>query len=405
MRSSLLATAIATGLGLTALTAAGNANAAPPAVTAEQLAQLQAQIAALQAQVTELQAQNDAQSEVNVTQAKAIEATADTQKTVDKLNKLVNDTSISGRVFFNLSTIDASSNGKTTAADGTGFDMKRFYIGINHKFNDIWSANLTTDFTYSSALGNTEVFVKKAYLQGKFSDAFVFRAGAADMPWIPYAESFYGMRYVENTLVDRLKYGNSSDWGLHAGGDLGGGMANYAASVVTGAGYKNPTRGKGMDFEGRVGFVPVQNLAIAVGGYTGTLGKETGTVDAEHDANRWDAMIAYANKGWRFGGEYFQAKNYANVLTVATDKADGWSVWGSVPLTDGGITAFGRYDKANTSKTLDPSLENTYWNIGVEFPVFKGFKVAAVYKDTKNENDTNIDQRTKEFGVWGDVAF
>jgi len=405
MRSSLLATAIATGLGLTALTAAGNANAAPPAVTAEQLAQLQAQIAALQAQVTELQAQNDAQSEVNVTQAKAIEATADTQKTVDKLNKLVNDTSISGRVFFNLSTIDATSNGKDTAADGTGFDMKRFYIGINHKFNDIWSANLTTDFTYSSALGNTEVFVKKAYLQGKFSDAFVFRAGAADMPWIPYAESFYGMRYVENTLVDRLKYGNSSDWGLHAGGDLGGGMANYAASVVTGAGYKNPTRGKGMDFEGRVGFVPVQNLAIAVGGYTGTLGKETGTVDAEHDANRWDAMIAYANKGWRFGGEYFQAKNYANVLTVATDKADGWSVWGSVPLTDGGITAFGRYDKANTSKTLDPSLENTYWNIGVEFPVIKGFKVAAVYKDTKNENDTNIDQRTKEFGVWGDVAF
>jgi len=405
MRSSLLATAIATGLGLTALTAAGNVYAAPPAVTAEQLAQLQAQIAALQAQVTELQAQNDAQSDVNITQAKAIEATADTQKTVDSLKKLVNDTSINGRIFFDLSNIDATSNGKDTAAAGTGFDVKRFYFGINHKFNDIWSASLTTDFTYSSALGNTQLFVKKAYLQGKFSDAFVFRAGAADMPWIPYAESFYGMRYVENTLVDRLKYGNSSDWGLHAGGELGGGVANYAASVVTGAGYKNPTRGKGMDFEGRVAFVPIENMAIAVGGYTGTLGKETGTVDAEHDANRWDAMIAYANKGWRFGGEYFQAKNYANVLTVATDKADGWSVWGSVPLTDGGISAFGRYDKADTSKTLDPSLENTYWNIGVEFPVIKGFKLAAVYKDTKNQNATNIDQRTKEFGVWGDVAF
>jgi hypothetical protein len=32
-------------------------------------------------------------------------------------------------------------------------------------------------------------------------------------------------------------------------------------------------------------------------------------------------------------------------------------------------------------------------------------KVATVYKKTRRENDTTIDQDTQEFGVWGEVAF
>ena len=28
-------------------------------------------------------------------------------------------------------------------------------------------------------------------------------------------EGVYGYRYVENTLVDRIKFGNSADWGVH----------------------------------------------------------------------------------------------------------------------------------------------------------------------------------------------
>ena len=235
--------------------------------------QLQAQIAALQAQVQQLQndsqalqAQSDAQSEVNITQAQALEGAQKTQTSVDKLAKLVNDNKIGGRMFFDLTNIDKTSNGKDTAASGTGLDVKRFYLTVDHKFNDIWSANLTTDFQYSSAIGNTELFVKKAYVQGSFDPAFNLRVGAADMPWIPYVEKFYGMRYVENTLTDRLKYGNSSDWGLHGFGNLGNNF-NYAVSVVSGAGYKNPTRSKGMDVEGRVAYTPNENFVVAVGGY------------------------------------------------------------------------------------------------------------------------------------------
>jgi len=410
MRSHLLAAAVVASLGLVS----ADAFAAPAStgVSQAQLQQLQAQIAALQAQVQQLQndsqalqAQSDAQSEVNITQAQALEGAQKTQTSVDKLAKLVNDNKIGGRMFFDLTNIDKTSNGKDTAASGTGLDVKRFYLTVDHKFNDIWSANLTTDFQYSSAIGNTELFVKKAYVQGSFDPAFNLRVGAADMPWIPYVEKFYGMRYVENTLTDRLKYGNSSDWGLHGFGNLGNNF-NYAVSVVSGAGYKNPTRSKGMDVEGRAAYTPNENFVVAVGGYSGKLGKETDIQSAENTYTRANAMVAYASSDFRVGGEYFQAKNLNNVMTVATDKTSGWSVWGSVRVTDGGINVFGRYDDTDVSKTLDPTLSDKYWNVGVEFPVMKNLKLSTVYKYTHlaNASDKKND-KPKEFGVWGDLSF
>jgi hypothetical protein len=402
MRPTHLAAAIA-------LVVAGSLSAnaaAQTAPSAEELAALRAQIEALQAKVAELEQRTDAQSEVNVAQAKANEDAEAAKGKVDKLAKLVNDTNLSGRMYYNLSNIDDSSKGAKTDKSGFAFDIKRFYLGVDHKFNDKWSMNLTTDFQYSSAIGATEIYLKKAYVQYKASDALVLRAGAADLPWVPFAENYYGMRYIENTLIDRLKFGTSSDWGMHAGGKLAGGSLEYAAAVLNGNGYKNPSRSKGLDFEGRVSFAPTAKTVVGVGAYSGTLGKEKQTVDALHTANRLDFIAAYASGNTRFGAEYFQARNWNNVLSTASDKASGWSLWGSMGLTPGGITLFGRYDQADLSKTLDPSLQDTYYNLGVEFPITKGVKLATVFKHTEQKNDARSkDVKTDEIGVWGEFRF
>lgn len=404
MRYTMLTVAIAAGLGLAAVSAPSHA-APQDAATAAQLQALQDQIAALQAQLDTLQERTDAQSDINVANAQSVETAQATQDKLDKLSKLVNDTKLSGRMYYDLTSIDDSSNGVKTDKSGFAFDIKRFYLGVDHKFDDIWSMNLTTDFQYSSAVGATEIYLKKAYVQAKISDAFVLRAGSTDLPWVPFAENSYGMRYVENTLIDRLKFGTSADWGLHVGGKVGGGSFEYAAAVLNGNGYKNPSRSKSVDFEGRVSFAPTDKIVVGVGAYSGTLGKEKESVDALHTANRVDFMAAYASGNTRFGVEYFQAKNWNDVLSVASDKASGYSLWGSVGLTDNGITLFGRYDKADLSKTLNPSLEDTYYNLGVEFPIVKGVKLATVYKHTDRKDDAAVDLETDEFGVWGEFRF
>lgn len=368
----------------------------------EEIAALKTEMSNLEAKVATLEERTDAQSAINVSTQQNVETLQAKSEKVDKLDKLVNDTSISGKAFVDVSAIDQKKNGVKTAASGAGLDVKRFYLGVTHQFNDVWSATFLTDFNYVSSDGETNVFVKNAYLQGKFSDAAILRVGEAGMPWIPYVENFYGFRYVENTLTDKLHFANSADWGLNLGGNVGG-VVDYSVSAVNGAGYKNPTRSKRMDFEGRVGFTPFDNAVIAVGGYSGTLGKETQTVNALHTADRIDFLAAYAKKSTRFGVEYFQANNWNNVLSPLSDKADGYSVWGSYGLTDM-ATVFVRYDRARLSKDLDPSLKDSYFNAGVEFALRKGLKLAAVYKNDRMQDNAN-DQKTQELGVFGEVSF
>jgi hypothetical protein len=249
-------------------------------------------------------------------------------------------------------------------------------------------------------------------VQGRFSQAAVLRVGSADMPWIPFAENWYGYRYVENTLVDRLKYGNSADWGVHLGGDLGDGKAvNYAVSMVNGRGYKNPSRSSGADFEGRVGFMPTSNIVLALGAYSGKLGQDVESVDTYHTASRVDALAAYASGGLRFGVEYFSADNWGTVLNPASDKADGWSVWASGQIGEK-MAVFGRYDSAKLSKDLDPRAKDEYFNVGVSFKVTKGFDLAVAYKHESGDKAAGIGDalhtrnlRSNEIGVWGQVAF
>lgn len=421
MRSKLIAVAIAAGLGITSFSIAAapaqHKTSTTPAVSSSEVELLKAQLAALQAKVDSLEQRTDAQSDINISNGQAVEkattVTAASDSKIAALEKAINNTSLSGKMYFDFSNISQknSDSGKTSAS-GTGLDVKRFYLGIDHKFNDIWSANLTTDFNYVSSDGETNLFVKKAYVQGKFSQAAVFRVGSADMPWIPFVENVYGFRYVENTLTDRLHYANSADWGLHLGGDIGANKSlNYAVSVVNGNGYKNPGRSKGVDVEGRVGFVPFENMIVAVGGYSGHLGKETQTVSAQNTAQRGDLMVAYASKVFRLGAEYFTAKNWNNVLSPLADKADGYSVWGSVPVADK-VSLFARYDSAKLSKDLDRSAKDTYYNAGVQFDVTKGFQLAVVYKHEKGDKSVSApipphvqNVKTDEIGVFGQVAF
>ncbi|MBS0193680.1 MAG: carbohydrate porin [Proteobacteria bacterium] len=369
----------------------------------QEIAALKSALADIQAKVGDIEQRTDAQTDVNVQTARTVEDLQASAKKTDALEKIVNDTSIGGRVFVDISDIQQKKNGAATAASGYGLDVKRGYLTVNHRFNDIWSASLTTDFNYTAATGQTQLFIKNFYLQGRFSDAFTFRAGAVPMPWIPYVEGLYGYRYVENTLVDRMKAGNSADWGVGANGVFGGGRFDYAAALVNGGGYKNPARSKGMDFEGRLGFSPIDHLTLAVGGYSGDRGLETQTASAIHTASRTDAVIAWAEGNTRLGAEYFTASNWNTVLTPLRDRASGYSLWGSYGFAPA-WSVFARYDRVDPSKDLNPSLRDRYYNLGAQWDVRRGVKLALVFKNDDLSSATST-QKTREVGLFGDIAF
>lgn len=367
-------------------------------------------------------------------------------------------TTIGGEAFFDLTHISQQQNGVDVAPTGTGFDVKRFYLVVDHTFDDVWSADLTTDAQYISTATNTglsnsttassggvtEVFIKRLYLQGKLDDAFVVHIGSYTSPWVPFVESLYGYRWVEKTALDRLGLGNTADWGVNATGKFGDTGVTYSASVVDGAGYKNPTRTKDVDFEGRIAWVPVMGLTVGAGFYSGHLGQVTQANDSfkSNTATRWDVVVGYTSGGFRVGAEYFNAKNYKTVnnvtagvfgtsavvaasatAAVPSDEADGESVWASYNFTDK-VAVFARYDDAKLSKDVLSRLKDTYFNFGVAFKPSKRVDLALVYKNEKVENgatsigsgdantsytiggiNSSTDGKFDEIGVYGHFNF
>lgn len=343
-----------------------------------------------------------------------------TRANAETLGSWADNTTLGGKSYIDFTHIEKKSDGTKVDPTGNGADVKRFYVIIDHVFNEMWSADLTTDFNYVSNDSETQFYVKKAYLQAKLSEAAVIRAGSSDLPWVPYVESLYGYRYVENTLIDRLKFGTSADWGLHAKGKLFNGMVNYAASAVNGNGYKNPSRSKGVDFAGRIGIEPIKGVHLAGDFYSGKLGQDTQTGPSTRTANRWDAVLAYVAPKFRVGAEYFSAddwktsNNNAVLSSNPSDSADGYSVWGSViPMAK--VSLFARYDSAKPNKDTNSSLEDTYYNVGVSYAAYKNVDMALVYKHEKVDNGTistsngaiggTNDGTYDEIGVWSQLKF
>lgn len=350
------------------------------------------------------------------TQAAAAQAAVPTEvktalaKQPKAKNAWANDTSISGRMYFNFSNIDQKSNGVKQAGNGTGFNIKRFYLGVDHNFDSTFSANLTMDasnvvgstsngnFTpnsaanpaASTALVGRGFFIKKAYLQAKLNPAFIVRLGSADLPWIPYVENQYGFRHVENVVSERAGFGTSADWGVHVLGDLAGGILSYQVSVIDGGGYRNVKVTNSVDVEGRVS-AQYKGFYAAIGGYTGKRGNDVeGNVNVHHTAKRGDALVGYKNKLFNVGAEYLYTKNWNSVTTTTEDKAEGYSIFGNINFAKK-FSAFGRYDwvkpnKLGTAQNLNSNTKDHYFNVGIQYEPVKIVDLAIVYKRDVADN-------------------
>lgn len=391
-----------------ALTARLDAQEQNTAQTTAAISNAQSTAAAAQATATQAQAQVATAQASVPTEVKTQLAAMPKQK-----NAWANDTVISGRMYFNFSNINQSVggpgvvNGGKQTGDGTGFNIKRFYLGIDHTFSPIFAANLTMDASNVVGSGSNYNFnasgtpslvgrgfyIKKAYLQAKLNPAFIIRLGAADLPWIPYVENQYGYRHIENTLIDRTNFGTSSDWGVHVLGDLAGGLLSYQFSVIDGGGYRNVKVTKSVDFEGRIS-TSYKGFFAGVGGYSGKRGNDVenavitlpgGATRDIRTATRIDALVGYKTKLFTLGGEYFHAKNWNNTTSATQDKADGWSVFGNVNFAKT-WSVFGRYDTVKPQKSTNDEFKEHYFNAGIQWEPVKIVDLALVFKRERVNN-------------------
>jgi hypothetical protein len=419
---------------------------------ADQAAAAAAAAAAAQQQAATAKAAADASVKASAAEVKTQLAS------YEKKGGWWDSTTVSGRMYFNVSTISAKNGGvKTTGAgslNGAGFNIKRMYVTVDHTFSPIFSGTVTMDASNvigqtansnfqtvtasipavpaggaavpatttnvnNAALVGKGFFIKQAYLQAKINPALIIRAGSASLPWIGYIENQYGFRHIENTYIDRLSFGTSADWGVHVLGDLAGGLFSYQLSAIDGAGFRNVKVTKTIDFEGRVS-TQYKGFYAAFGGYSGKRGNDVqGALLPNgghlHTASRIDAALGYKNKIFNVGGEYLHAKNWNNVTTNATDTSEGFSLYGNVNFYKT-WTLFGRYDSIKPNKDTAPQIKDHYYNVGIQWEPVKIVDLALVYKHDRaidgaiaTSNGTIgapiLGGKYDEFGLWGQFRF
>ncbi len=331
-------------------------------------------------------------------------------------------TKLSGTVFADLTyrhNVDKATNLATDKANGTSFDLKRFYFTVDQTWNATWAARFRSDIG-NETNGKYDVFVKNAYLEARIAPELSLRAGAADLPWVPFVEGLYGYRYVENTLLDRTKFATSADWGLHAGGKLAE-VATYAISVVNGRGYGDPTRSQSPTGEARLSASPIKGMTSGVGGLVGSLGQRTVGTKTPNTAKRVQAVVAWVGGGLRLGAEGFWASDYSTkIITGAAphDKAMGASGWASYAFSSTPWAVFARADYVQPNRDTKSSLKDVYANGGLQLKPIDAVSLALVYKyeqvkdGTLSTSNGTIGTATtgktgtySEVGLWGMYTF
>lgn len=306
------------------------------------------------------------------------------------------ETNVSGVVFLN-----ASHQDRDAGADNFNADLKRFFLNFDHHFNQRWSLHATTDVQWQRYEDPTDVMVRHLYVERRFGDGVRLQLGNAPDTWIVPMAQLNGYRYLEPGLVPRTGHGSPADWGVHLRG--GEGRFSWAASAVTGAGFRKPRTGDSPDYQARVSWELVDGLQVHLGGYRGTLAQDKGDRPHLHTAERWNGALTYISGPWRLGAEYFYGSDWNRVNQPESDAANGSSIWGSYRYNPS-YALFLRHDTFRNSRRLSEQNRNDYYNVALEWRHSNKLRFSAAYKHTDIRTAAGTGTN-REFGIWSHVAF
>ena len=243
---------------------------------------------------------------------------------------------------------------------------------------------------------------------GQFKRAFTF-----ENPTNPITQGWYSYALAINNLSgfgDRTgeKSSGGRDIGIQIQGDLfpnaeGRRLLHYQVGVYNGEGINQKDKDNKKDIIGGLWVMPIQGVRIGAFGWTGTKGElETTALDGTKTViksarkNRYCLSAEYDKDEYTFRAEYIHSQGWGaaspgnNVREIdysKGDKADGWYVFGIVPLIKGKLHAKARYQTYRNMKEWGSSVNQI--ECGLNYFFSKNLELHAEYSRV---NDRNLEK-------------
>ena len=263
------------------------------------------------------------------------------------------------------------------------FNLRLARFILDGKIGDFdWRAQIQG--TNATGPGQPTVQLVDLYAEWRKYPEFKVRAGqfkrcfTYENPTHPITQGWRGYADVINKLSafgDRTgeKSSGGRDIGIQVSGDLfpnanGRRILHYQVGVYNGEGVNQKDMDNRKDFIGGVWVMPIKGVRIGAFGWTGSRGGmldpvtgETRSVEknryclsAEYDLNEYTFRAEYIHsQGW---GAKSPGNNTREIYYANGDKADGWYVFGIIPLIKSKLHAKARYQTYRNQKNWSTSV-------------------------------------------------
>jgi hypothetical protein len=247
---------------------------------------------------------------------------------------------------------------------------------------------------------------------GQFKRAFTFENPTHPLPqgWRGYADVINNLSGFGDRTGEKSSGGR--DIGIQLSGDLfpnadGRRLFHYQIGVYNGEGVNSKDADNRKDIIGGIWVMPIKGLRIGAFGWTGTKGSisATQTVTSVLETNppvvttnkvtttltsvrknRYAISAEYSQGEYMFRSEYLHSQGWGaasagnNVRTIdytKGDKADGWYVFGIVPIIKGKLHAKARYQCYRAQKEWDTA--KTSYEAGLNYFFTKNLEMHLEY--------------------------
>ena len=284
------------------------------------------------------------------------------------------------------------------------FNLRLARFILDGKIGDFdWRAQIQG--TNATGPGQPTVQLVDLYAEWRKYPEFKIRAGqfkrcfTFENPTHPITQGWRGYADVINKLSafgDRTgeKSSGGRDIGIQLSGDLfpnanGRRLVHYQVGIYNGEGVNQKDMDNRKDFIGGIWVMPIKGVRIGAFGWTGSRGGmkdvETGetrsieknryAISAEYDLNEYTFRAEYIHsQGW---GAKSPGNNVREICYENGDKADGWYVFGIVPLIKGKLYGKARYQTYRNQKEWGSSVNQV--ECGLNYKFTKNLEIHAEY--------------------------